>query len=157
MKRIILCLAWAMGLARAIQAQGVITGDTSVCAGEVSLYLFPASPNAANWTVSGGNILGPASGDTLTVSWPNAGPGTVSIAVTQPNNTVIVHTLNVIVNPLPVPVISHLPYPGCPVAGADPAQGSGHGQGEDPPCEKVCELATITYSTPFNAGSTYQW
>ena len=125
-----------------------ITGSASVCAGSAYTYHTTIVPGGSYaWTQSGGNIQGSASADSLIVQWPNAGTGTISVAVTSPANVTTVYNLTVTVHPRPVPMISHLPYPGCP---RDSGRG-GSVQGEHADCEKVCKKATIIYSTPLHA------
>ena len=54
------------------------------------------------------------------------------------------------------PLISHIPYPGCPSAGQNGTVGSPDHQGKDN-CEKVCKFSIITYFTAVHPGSTYFW
>ena len=138
------------------QVSGQVTGDTSVCAGDIKLYSAPVVTGASyTWTVTGGNIVGPANINNITTQWPTAGAGTVIVSILNPNNTTTFYTLYAVVHPGPHPVIFHTPYATCPPAFN---QGSiGHNQGTGPGCEKVCKYSTITYTTPLHAGSTYQW
>lgn len=131
-----------------------VTGDTSVCAGDNVTYYVPTITGASySWSITGGSINGASNTDSCIIQWGNPGTGTIIVTVNPPNGGPIYHTLNVAIHPKPQPVITHAPYPTCP---ADSSNGTGQPDHKDD-CEKVCKFATITYCTPFNAGSSYQW
>ena len=69
--------------ANAGQAQALVSGDTSVCPGEIVTYTFAdcPAPNAAyTFTVFGGTIVGSNVGCAVTVAW-NTTPGNFMIQV----------------------------------------------------------------------------
>ena len=71
-----------------IQTYGQVTGGTSVCAGDVKTYSAPVVAGASyTWTITGGNVVGPANVDSVTIQWPNAGTGTIVVSILNPNNT----------------------------------------------------------------------
>jgi PKD repeat protein len=135
------------------KAQLSIIGDTSVCAGETQTYSNPVSGTTYFWGITGGN--GFSSTDSIVVQWGNPGTGIIIAVTTNGNTVTFTDTLYVTIHAKPNPVISFLPYPTCPSNSnggsiGQPDQGRGN-------CAKVCKNATITYSTPLNAGSTYVW
>ena len=136
-------------------SKAAVTGSDTVCAGEKVTYYVPYVTGASySWSITGGTALTVLNTDSLVIQWGAAGTGT--IIVTQFNPSAF-HTLNVVIMPKPHPLITHLPYPGCP---SDTGNGGSSGAVQHEhiqECEKVCKLATITYSTTLNAGSTYQW
>ncbi len=141
-----------------LPAFGQISGDSTVCSGETEQYSGPVIPGASySWNVAGGNITGPSNTGIVTIQWPNAGSGSIMLTVYLPDNTQQFFIFPVVVHPLPQPVITHQPYPGCPPGhGRDNGAGSpDQGGGND--CDKVCKGATITYSTTLNPGNTYLW
>lgn len=137
------------------QITAQIIGDTSVCVGDIETYsISPSAGSTYNWNQTGGLQLGPANLDSFVIKWSVVGVGTVNLLVNTPGGP-INQVLNVNVNPLPAPLISHDPYPTCPPTDIDnPATG----QSSPPsPCEKVCKGTTIVYTTPLNPGSSYIW
>ncbi len=135
-----------------------ITGDSSVCEGEIQKYTVPTVSGATYlWNVSGGTISGSNNADSLWVSWPVTGTGTVSVTINLPNNTQVSYTLAIVVHSLPNPSITHLPYPTCPPNSQGEQGSAGPDHGSQPQCDNVCQLATLVYSTTLHAGSTYQW
>ncbi|MCW3125712.1 MAG: hypothetical protein JWO03_1370, partial [Bacteroidetes bacterium] len=133
-----------------------ITGDTAVCAGETSVYHAPVVAGATySWSPSGGTVAGTSTLDSVVIQWGAAGTGTLIVTINNPNNTVTTYTLTVTIHPRPHPVISTVPYATCPVD-TDRQGGTGL-PGHGPVCVKVCKGATISYSTPLHALSTYQW
>jgi PKD repeat protein len=129
-----------------------ITGDTSVCKGDIMTY-YASGGSGYAWSIIGGTSLSALNHDSLVVQWGSVGTGTLSVLV----NTFagpVVYLLNVAVHPKPKPIITHAPYPTCPSGGEDSAMGA---QGEGRNCEKVCKNVTLVYSTPFNVGSAYSW
>ena len=75
------------------------------------------------------------------------------LVVTQFNPSAF-YTLTVTIHPKPNPLITHAPYPTCPV---DTSHGSTGRPDRKRECEKVCKYSVIIYSTVLNAGSTYLW
>jgi PKD repeat protein len=137
-------------LGSALHASAQISGDTSVCVGETQVYYAATTPNAIyNWQAVGGNIQGATTNDSLVVNWQTPGSGSVLVSI---NNAY--YTLNVTVHPTPKPKITPYPYATCP---PDPnLQGTPNGP-DKRDCDKVCKFSTLVYTTPLNAGSTYQW
>lgn len=137
-------------------SQAQVTGDTSVCAGEQVIYNVPVVSGASySWSQTGGSFIGASNVDSALIQWGEPGVGTIIVTVNPPSGPAIYHTLNVTINPNPDPAITHPPYPSCP-----PDTGRQGGVGipdESLVCEKVCDYATVTYSTPLNAGSSYLW
>lgn len=136
----------------AAQAQ-VITGDTSVCAGEVETYFNPVSGTSYFWSVSGGS--GFSTGDSIVVQWANPGVGVLITSTISGNAVVFTDTLYVIIHSKPNPSISFAPYPTCPTQTNQGSSGQPDGSRNN--CFKVCKNATVSYTTPFAAGSSYQW
>ncbi len=130
-----------------------IIGDTSVCAGEiVKYYISPTIGAGYAWNVTGGNVLGSPSMDSVTINWGNSGVGIITLSQINP---VANYFLNITIHPNPNPQITHTPYPTCP---SDTGHGSLGGQPDrGPECEKVCKFSTVIYCTAPNVGSTYQW
>jgi gliding motility-associated-like protein len=85
----------------------VITGPDTVCANSIAA-VYSVAGNAGSvysWTVAGGTISGGNGTNQITVSWGAAGAGTVS--VTEYNFFGCMgstSTLNVVINPSPVPI-----------------------------------------------------
>jgi len=64
----------------------VITGLVSVCAGSSGVtYSTEAGMTGYTWSVTGGTIAGSSTGNTISVNWDVAGPGTVSVNYTNAN------------------------------------------------------------------------
>ena len=85
-----------------------ITGDDTICEGSTNTYTVPAVNNANSytWTVpTGWTIVGSSTGTTITVITGTSG-GTISASAVNTCGTSTATTLNVVVNPLPVPVIN---------------------------------------------------
>lgn len=143
-----------IGLCLGLYATAQITGDTSVCKGETSTYYVPYISGAGYyWNVTGGTLLGSPTADSVVIQWSNTGTAVIVLTQTNPSAA---YTLNVTIHPLPNPAITHAAYPTCP--GDTGTTQGGSGQPDPRPhCEKVCKLATVTYTTPLHAGSTYQW
>jgi PKD repeat protein len=143
-----------IGLILALYSTAQITGDTSVCKGETTTYSVPYISGAGYyWTVTGGSIVGAPTADSVVVQWSNTGTAIIVLSQINPAAT---FTMNVVIHALPNPVITHAAYPGCPTDTGNVQGGSGQPD-HKAHCEKVCKLATVTYATPFNALSTYQW
>src|ERR1043165_9472625 len=89
-----------------------VTGDTSVCAGDIETYNVPFVSGASyTWTVTGGNPISAPNSDSLAIQWGGAGTGTIVVSQINP---AAFYTLNVTMHPKPTPMITHLPYPTCP-------------------------------------------
>lgn len=109
------------------------TGNLVVCAKSIEVYSANAAQGVTNqWQVSGGNIIGSATGSQVTVQWGTSASGTVKLVqinnVTNCRDSII---RNVTINPLPTPAIS----------------------GEF----SVCERSLQRYSAPNVNGFAYQW
>lgn len=155
MKKIYLLLVLLFSIFT-LSTDAQIIGDTAVCAGEVSVYHAPIVAGATySWNPSGGTVAGASTLDSVTIQWGSAGTGTIIVTINNPNNTVTNYTLTVTIHPRPHPVISHVPYATCPTD-TDRQGGTGLPQ-HGPVCQKVCKGATLSYSTPLHALSTYQW
>ncbi|MCX6272977.1 MAG: PKD domain-containing protein, partial [Bacteroidetes bacterium] len=149
-------LALMVGTAEQIYSQ--ITGDTSVCTGETVIYHIPAIGGASYaWSATGGSIIGPGNQDSVMLTWGMPGTGILLVTVISPNNPPAYYFINVTIHPKPSPVITHVPYPTCPSAPGQDGSVGGPDHGSQDACEKVCKYARVTYSTPFNTGSSYQW
>ncbi len=91
-----------------------ITGATAVCPNQDQTYSTPFVANDTySWSLPAGTYIitgGSLTGNTVTVRWNN--PGTtaatrvVTVTETSPNNCVGTATVNVTVNPAPIPNIS---------------------------------------------------
>jgi len=89
-----------------------LAGPASICE-TTSGNVYTTEPGYSNyvWSVSAGGTItsgGTGTDNTVTVTWNTAGPQTVSVNYSDPNNcTAAAATVyNVTVNPLPVPVIT---------------------------------------------------
>jgi gliding motility-associated-like protein len=84
----------------------VISGTVNVCEFQTLAYSTPyVSGNTYNWYVTGGTIIS-NNNNSITVNWPAAGNGTITL--TEANTLVCDSTviINVIIGPQPVPVIN---------------------------------------------------
>jgi PKD domain/PKD-like domain/Secretion system C-terminal sorting domain len=113
-----------------------ITGNNTVCANDINkVYSTPLIVgHTYNWTVTGGVISGSSTNNSVTINWGAAGGGTIILKETITASTCFVTTptYNVIINNLPVPVVTGL--------------------------STVCALQTgVTYSTPNVPGNSYTW
>lgn len=111
-----------------------ISGPDTLCEGATGQYIAtPATPGSIyTWVVSGG-IPGPQGDDTMNVQWTS--PGNQTVIVTELNAfgcAGIPDTFNVVVHPLPVPLI---------LTGPD----------------TVCEFDVTVYYVNSTPGSTYTW
>ncbi|GIV32736.1 MAG: hypothetical protein KatS3mg031_0271 [Chitinophagales bacterium] len=145
-------LQWVFFIVLPIYVFPQVSGDTSVCSGDVKTYHVPYLSGAGyNWSITGGTALNAVNTDSLVIQWGPAGTGTIIVNQYNPSTF---HTLNVSIHPKPKPSISHAPYPTCP---PEPKGPQGGHPDRDDACEVVCKNAVITYTTPYHAGSTYQW
>lgn len=114
------------------QPTPVINGPASICKLTSGIYsVSPTAGNTYSWSITNGSINGSATSNTITVSWGNYSSGTVTVTETNPMGCDSTITMNVTLNPYPVPVIS----------------GS----------TSVCQLTASTYSVASAPGSTYAW
>lgn len=117
----------------------VIGGNSAAnqaCANDVITYQVNPDnrPGSAyNWSVTGGVIVGPANGNTVTVQWTSIGAQTLTLVETTSAGTTCsaTSTLNVSVSYRPTPSISGT--------------------------TTVCTENVVTYTTANVAGSTYAW
>jgi uncharacterized protein (TIGR02145 family) len=89
----------------------VISGPAQACTGSILTYSTEPGMSYYQWIVSpGGTILQGENTNTVLVHWNTTGPETLTVSYIDVNgcNTVNPTVLNVMVNPLPVPVISEL-------------------------------------------------
>jgi gliding motility-associated-like protein len=64
----------------------VLTGNDSACARTVENYSVHAiAGNTYTWSVTGGTIQGPATGNSITVTWGNSSAGWIMLTETNPN------------------------------------------------------------------------
>lgn len=128
----------------------VITSTTNglnpngVCAGSTHTYATTlVAGNSYLWTVTGGSINGSNTGNSISVTWGNAGPGTITVVEKvgpmTGNGCYTTVTANVTIRPLPLPDLT------------DQTGGFNRTQ--------VCELSTTQYRTVDNTanGNTYNW
>jgi gliding motility-associated-like protein len=109
-----------------------ITGPNSVCRLTGSAYSVPfIAGDIYAWSVTGGSINGASNANAINVSWGNAPSGTVTVTQTNAFGCDSTVTMNVTLNPYPVPVIT----------------GS----------NSVCRLTGSAYSVAAVAGNSYNW
>lgn len=117
-----------------------ISGDANVCTDTEETYTTPANAGSTySWTVTGGVFTSGSTSNTVVVKWTTA--GTQTITVTEKNasgNCQATASLSVVVSPKPSTTTITRVSPAGPV-------------------DKACETDVITYSTPFNATSSYEW
>jgi gliding motility-associated-like protein len=83
-----------------------ITGNTNVCEYSSQVYTAPLVNGITyNWVVSGGTITSNNT-NSITVSWNAAGSGSVMLTETRAGICDSTVTINVVINPRPVPAIS---------------------------------------------------
>ncbi len=113
-----------------------ITGSLAVCENAVQNYSVPNLPNNTYlWAITGTGAVISSGQNTnaISVTWGNAGSGTVAITQTNTTTTCVnTITSNVTINPNPNPIITGT--------------------------LQVCQGATgVAYSVVNNVGSTYVW
>jgi len=115
------------------QPAPVINGPVVVCTTTTTNYSVaaPVPGNIYAWNVTGGIIVGPANGTSLNVLWNATGTATISLLESTPLGCDSAVSVTAVALNLPAPQI----------AGPD----------------TVCAMQTITYTTPFVAGNTYNW
>ena len=95
-----------------------LTGPNPVCLAIAgNTYTTESGMSNYNWIISGGGTVtsgGGASDNFVEITWNTAGPQSVSVSYTDGNGCIpaIPTVLNIIVNPLPVPVVNG-PTPVC--------------------------------------------
>ncbi|TNE54367.1 MAG: PKD domain-containing protein [Bacteroidetes bacterium] len=148
-------------------AWGQISGNTEVCQLGTYVYSVPnVSGEYYTWLVNGGTIVSPSStANQVSVLWDDAGTGQLSL-VTQPSGATT--TLDVTVLEAPDPFLVPMDNLFCS-GGEDyiniKRKTNGPKEQEiilpeynmDLPCVVACENSSVTYSTPYHAGSTYSW
>jgi len=140
-----------------------ISGDPDVCVGDNLAYTVNA-PGAASylWTVNGGQISGSDNQPIVIISWQSVNPSaTINVAVTNGNNTTTNYSYNVVVNPIPKPIIISKFESGCvnnPRVDRNVVPPNGSKDIIDDECFKACENAKIEYYIGFaDPLSTYTW
>ena len=80
-----------------------ITGTTVVCNGDNALYSVPIPTGATSivWSVTGGTIVNTPSSTSVSINWPSAGTGTISVYGTNGCYDGPIRTLNVQVDQTP--------------------------------------------------------
>jgi gliding motility-associated-like protein len=110
-----------------------ITGNTTVCANDTSVYYIDPVIGNRTWNISAGMILSGQGTDTVSVFWNGTGVGNLSVNAVNGNNcSGTLQSITVTINPRPDTI---------PVTG--PAA--------------ICENSSGNYSINPVAGSTYQW
>ena len=139
-----------------------LTSTLDVCAGETATYSATAHADAFYfWNVTGGSGAFTTS-NSKTVTWGSSGSGTVSLVVKDAlGNIVKTCQWTVTIHASPQPILSASFNPGCDSEdGSDGKTTFNNPQQPDnkiTDCLKACDSSFVTYSTPFNAGSTYVW
>ncbi len=111
-----------------------ITGTETLCElSEGEMYSTPATEGSTfSWTVSGGTIVGSATGNSITVNWGDAGSGVVQVTETSADGCVGMDAMGITLYPNPEPSIS----------------------GSIETCQNG---ETLSYSTPSVSGHEYSW
>ena len=111
----------------------VLPNDTA-CENKIRSYSIttPAAGHTYGWSVSGGNIIGSASGTSINVLWAGPGTATVSVNQTSPFGCDSAVTENVVIVQTPKPVIVL-------------------------PNDSTCENKIATYSVTPVSGESYLW
>lgn len=134
-----------------------IVGPDSICVGQAANYssaFNPSGPVSYQWSAFGGSVSG--SGSSVTVSWfPGITAGQVTLVVRDALlNVLCTESFSVAILPQPTPAITPSYNVGCGIVDREKRPGQdGHGDA----CINACDSTWITYSTPMNPGSTYQW
>ena len=109
-----------------------ITGDNEVCLQSTHSYSVDNSGNTFLWTVTNGTIIGSDALSTVQINWIGPNPGQIIITETiTATGCINRDTMNVIINPIPSPVITGV--------------------------DEVCENQTEAYSVPPSPGSQFNW
>jgi hypothetical protein len=111
-----------------------INGPYRVCVGSTITYLvLPVTGSSYTWSVSGGNVNGGLTGDSILVSWPDTGSGLVTVFETN------AYGCSGPVTWLPITIHE---VPGAPVISGD---------------WDFCQGSTALYSVQPVAGSHFNW
>ncbi len=79
-----------------------ISGENEVCKGSTQNYTTPANPGMENqWSVDGGTINGPSTGNSIEVTWQNTGK-VVLVQTNTSTGCIGTTEFDVTVNPLPI-------------------------------------------------------
>lgn len=113
-----------------------IVGNAAACANSTNNNYTSSGNTPAfsyNWSVTNGTITSGVGTPTITVTWNSTATGSVSLIKTDNSTSCVsvINTVNVVINPLPTPIIS----------------GS----------NSVCANVTSAYQTNNNVGSAYNW
>ncbi|MEZ4805245.1 MAG: PKD domain-containing protein [Bacteroidia bacterium] len=139
-----------IGLSSSSFAVCPITGSTDVCENEITAYSTPFTAGESyTWNATGGGtVIG--TGNSINVAWTSPGTGSVTLIVKNALNVVIcTEVLSVTIHSKPLPVITPSLISGCRAE---------KGQGRDETsCIAACDSTSMSYTTPYHAGSTYQW
>lgn len=119
-----------------------VSGPASVCPDVDGIaYAVEGTPgNTYQWIIDGGTIVGPATGDAISVNWASARPD-ASLKIISTN------TIGCIADTLTFDVIINKRL--------EPALPQSNGFTDTEVC--FTELGDVTYSTPQTAGSEYEW
>ncbi len=117
-----------------VPATSAINGNNTVCAYDLGSTYFVTPPGGNyTWTVTGGVITSGQGTDVISIDWDSAGSGMITVIDTNSFGCAgTLQTLNVTINPLPVPSLIFGP-------------------------DTVCENSVSSYFIIPSAGSTYQW
>jgi len=132
-----------------------ILGDSTVCENEAQSYISGYTGGYQySWGVFGGTIAGSNTAPSVNVNWGFVGSGQITVVIKDSSNTVLcTKIINVVIYPLPTPEI----IPGvAPVCNTDSSRQSAGEKREDQ-CISACDSTWLTYTTDFNASSTYSW
>lgn len=109
-----------------------ISGPTSACTHTIqSYFLQTTSGNSISWYVTGGQIIGASTGNSINVEWTTAGTGTVSVTETHALGCDSTVAITVNVGQTSIPQIN------------GPAT--------------LCAYSTSSYYTPLWSNTTYTW
>lgn len=109
-----------------------ISGPASVCKFDNTNYSASTPPGSNNsWSVSGGAISGSSTSNSVTIIWGNSNSGTVTVIQTDNLGCSSTASINVTLNPQPVPVIT----------------GS----------TTVCQNTSSSYNVANSSVSTFSW
>ncbi len=110
-----------------------VLGNPTVCVGNIETYSLsvPVAGDLYQWSVTGGVLMSSPNSVSVQIAWTTAGTGTVSVNQSNGFGCDSTVTFNVTVLTMPQPTIS------------------GNAT--------ACAGQSITYTTPFVSGHTYQW
>jgi gliding motility-associated-like protein len=116
-----------------------ISGPTVVCKGATQTYQTAATGNTFNWVISSGTINSGQGTNQVTVTWSNVdNTGSLTVEETSANGTCITTTAayNVTLADVPTPAVTRV---------------------DAIPGNDFCAKNTYQFSTPAQAGTSYQW